>query len=99
MKGTCYSGIVFLPSHPLADMHGLLRACVRTRGRLQVGTLLDRAGIMNHPSFWLTGMWCESKSAVEQHVTEKHYGEILVCSLVQAYLKPEVYEVVRESHV
>ena len=30
MKGTVYTGIIYLPKHPQADMHGLLRCAVRT---------------------------------------------------------------------
>lgn len=92
MKGIVYSGIVYCAAHPLADMHGLLRVCVRTRNRLQVGTLLARHEIALHPSMWLTGIWCESQSIAEQHATERHYSELLACSLPQQYLSPEVYQ-------
>ncbi len=53
MKGTVYTGIVYLPKHPDADMHGLLRCAVRTKAsacsitRCSVAADLD--GALNLP--------------------------------------------------
>lgn len=93
MKGTCYSGIVYFPEHPEADMHGLIRVAVRTRCKLDACAKLQRADFptsMN--SFIVTHIWAESASHAEHVATERHYGELLACSLSTQYLKPENYK-------
>ena len=93
MKGTCYSGIVYFPEHPEADMHGLIRVAVRTRGPLDVCDKLIRAGMPGSmAAFWHTRVWTESKSHAEIAATETHYGELLACSLATQYLKSENYK-------
>ena len=89
-KGTVYGGVLYLPQHPYADIHGLLRAVMRTKGWRYVIMELER--FMLNPSVLIRNhIWAESGSAVEKIVTETHYGEMLVCPLVEAYLKPERY--------
>jgi len=92
MKGTVYSGVIYMPQHPTADMAGLLRATVRTSGRVQVETALAHYGVAIPPTYWRYGLWRESQSASELHATETHYGEVLVCPLTLAFLKPDNYQ-------
>ena len=40
MKGTVYTGIVYLPKHANADIHGLLRCIVRTKGMSELASIL-----------------------------------------------------------
>jgi hypothetical protein len=87
-----FGGILKYPSHRLADMHGLIRAVVRTRTRLQVTSILASHGIELPPSVWILGIWCESKSVTEEHVTQGHSGKVFVCNLPEMYIKAERYE-------
>ena len=88
-KGIVYSGIAYLPDHPDADLHGLVRACIRERSRLAAMQKLRRAGI---PLVGSTNMiWQQSASHVEQMATERHYGEILICPIVFQYLDANNY--------
>ena len=91
-KGTVYTGIVYLPKHPQADMHGLLRCVVRTSGVQNLALALRVYDIPFHPMMISQGLWAESKSVMEQQASEKHYGEVLVCELWQQYLKAENYQ-------
>ena len=92
-----YGGILKYPSHRLADMHGLIRAVVRTRTRLQVTSILASHGIELPPSVWILGIWCESKSVTEEHVTAAHNGKVFVCNLPEMYIKAERYEVLQKG--
>jgi hypothetical protein len=94
---TVYGGIVRLPQHKLADMHGLVRAVVRTRTRLQVDSILRTFDLNIPPSFWLAGIWSESKSLNEQHVTEGHPGKVFVCGLWELYVNEGRYELLERS--
>jgi hypothetical protein len=95
MKGTVYGGIGFLPHHPDADLHGLVRVCVRCR-KVDAVKILEDAGI-NTFGLWNRAIFQESKSAAELHATEKRFGEVLVCPIVKQYLSPENYKPLRES--
>ena len=91
-RGTVYGGVLYWPQHPAADMHGLVRACVRTQSRLQILRLIHSYGLQLPASAWLTNIWGESRSVVEGFVTEQHYGALLVCPLSMAYLSAENYQ-------
>lgn len=98
MKGIVFSGIVYWPEHKHADIHGNLRVVIRTQYQLQVESILKRAGIKEFtPALFNRGIWQRSKSQVEIKATEDHYGEILTCPLVSAYLKPENYQLLPRS--
>lgn len=87
-----FGGIIHLPQHHLADMHGLLRGIVRLNSRLKVRSVLSHYRIEIPPSAWLMGLWCESKSLIEASATEGFDGQVFVCSLPMMYLKTEYYE-------
>ena len=92
MRGTVYGGMIYFPQHPCADMHGMVRACIRSRNWLTVRHAWKAYGIdfEINPNLHLK-LWQESKSVVERNATEGRYGEILVCSLVEAYLRVDRY--------
>lgn len=94
VKGTVYSGIAYMPQHPDADMHGLIRIVIRTRSWLAVRDKLDGLGISDRCA---SNIWTESRSHVEQLATEGRYGEPLACPIVLAYLKPENYKPIPRS--
>ena len=84
-KGTVYGGVCHWPSHPLADMHGLVRAVVLTGSIWQVHRILQRYGVDVRSGDY-GRYWSESQSVIERHITESHYGEVFVCSLPTVYL-------------
>ena len=91
MKGTVYSGIVYAPDHPDADLHGLVRVCIRERSWDAVERKLERAfDCLAAP--WNSRIWQKSKSNAECLATEDHYGEILICPIVRQYLDPKYYK-------
>lgn len=92
MKGSVYGGVLYLPQHPYADIHGLVRAVMRTKSWAYVSLALEQLNVVNPSLMLRNGIWGQSGSAVEKMVTETHYGEMLVCPLVEAYLKPEHYQ-------
>ena len=85
MKGTVFGGILWLPSHPDADMHGLLRVVVHTASRLTLQNTLSRYGFVLPPVLFSAGLWSESESIVEQRAAETRYGEVLTCPLSEQY--------------
>lgn len=91
MKGIVFSGIVYWPKHKHADIHGNLRIVIRTKYQLEIEAILARHKIPFHQSLFRAGIWHRSQSQVEIAASEGHYGEILTCPLVLAYLKPENY--------
>lgn len=91
-KGSVYGGILYLPRHPFADIHGYVRGVMRTKSSAYVNNALESLGVENCRALWFEHMWCESGSAIEKLVTETHYGEMMVCPLVSAYLKAEGYQ-------
>lgn len=92
MNGTVYSGIVHIPQHPDADMHGLLRLTVRCRSRLHLSQIIRNQGIVHFPnSAWQSGIWQDSKSAVEQAVTSDQFGVLFTCRLIDQYVRVDVY--------
>ena len=91
LKGTVFTGLVYLPSHPKADIHGQLRCIVRTAGMTNLTTILRRFDIPFSPVLFNYNLWCESKSVMEIQATERHYGEALVCPTWQQYLGAENY--------
>jgi hypothetical protein len=90
MKGTCYSGIVNLPEHPDADMHGLIRVAIRDRSTQAVVTKLEEAGI-RCKGLWGAYIWQESRSHAELVATEWHYGKLLACPITLQYISPDNY--------
>ncbi len=89
-KGTVYSGIVYMPEHPFADLHGLIRLVIRTQSWMLVQDAMTEWGIPLIGLRWK--IWQESKSHAEHQATERHYGELLACPLALQYLKPENYK-------
>lgn len=96
-KGTVYSGIVWMPLHPDADLHGMLRVCIRDASFLEVRLKLERAGIPTAAGMQILRVWQHSQSHAEHQATERHYGELLACPLVSQYLKPENYKPIPKS--
>lgn len=96
MKGSVYGGVLHLPNHPAADIHGLVRGAVRTHSWLWAEEILQKAGIARTHALWSLGLWSESQSAVEILITAQHYGELLICPLVESYLAAEHYRPYRE---
>ena len=94
-KGTVYSGIVCMPDHPDADLHGLIRVVIRAISKLDVREKLDEFDIWMAP--WHSKIWQESKSHAEHQATERHYGELLACPLALQYLRPENYKPISKS--
>ncbi len=92
MKGTVYRGVIQLKEYPQADMHGNLIAVVRTSGVLSLTSALHLYGIGFHPMFFSLGLWHVSKCAVENLVTERYYGQVLVCPLWCQNLTAENYK-------
>jgi hypothetical protein len=86
-----YSGIAYMPEHPDSDMHGLLRVVIQERSIPAVMAILEKSGI-TFRGLWTANIWQVSKSRIEQLAAERHYGELLACPLVLAYLKPENYK-------
>jgi hypothetical protein len=98
VKGTTYSGIIYFPEHPDADMHGLLRIAVQCKAWIEIPAKLERYG-HDMPILVLRnlGIWQESKSVAEQQATATRYGELLACPLVLQYLKAENYKPIPKS--
>lgn len=92
MKGSVYGGVLYLPQHPYADIHGLVRAVMRTKSWAFVSLALEQLNVVNPSLMARNGIWGQSGSAVEKLVTEGHYGELMVCPLVSAYLDASKYE-------
>lgn len=92
MKGTTYAGIVHLPRHPEADIHGLMRAVMRTDSLFRLEQACQLWDIPFRMSLFGMHVWGESKSIAEIHAGELHYGVLLVCRLDQAYLSSEAYQ-------
>jgi hypothetical protein len=98
MKGTLYGGIICKPDHPEADMHGLLRCIIRARSKQHVADALHCFGVtFDWFADFNSGVWSESKSAAEVQAAEGRYGIVLVCPLVQAYLRAENYKPLKEK--
>lgn len=95
-KGTVYSGIVWLPDHPDADLHGLIRVVIREASMLRVAAKLEGIAVYNG-GLYNANIWQESKSHAEHQATERHYGELLACPLVMQYLRPENYKPIPKS--
>ena len=84
-----YGGYCYFPEHPLADMHGIVRFCVRTPGPLHARDQLTKYGVnlfSVHSHFW-----GESKSHVEQEVTARDFAEVYWCRPALAYTQPPCY--------
>lgn len=92
MKGTVFTGIIYFPQHPQADMHGQLRCIVRTSGITNLTSILRLYDIPFSPVLFNWSIWTESKSMAEQTASEQHYGRALVCPTWQQYLAPEHYQ-------
>lgn len=94
MKGTVYTGVIYFPRHPDADMHGLIRCVVRTSGLMNLAGALRVYDIPFHAMMFGQGIWCESKSIAEIEASEMHYGEVMVCPTWCQYLKAENYKTI-----
>ena len=94
MKGKVFGGVAYFPKHPKADMHGHVRLVIRTRSYLFVAAALRLYGINSPVQLWNEKIWQESKSVAEMTATASHYGEVMVCSVVEAYLSAERYSVI-----
>jgi len=94
MKGTCYGGVIYLPNHPDSDMNGLLRCVIRTKSWIYCEQSIEslQSGYFKVRALLEFRIWQPSNSAVEQLVSETHYGEILVCPLASAYISPDRYK-------
>ena len=91
-KGTCFGGVIYLPVHPDADLHGLVRACMRISGWSGLFAQLERLGLPRTPGRMANSqIWQVSWSLAEINATEHHYGELLVCSLTKQYLDQANY--------
>lgn len=97
MKGTTYSGIVHLPEHPDADLHGLVRVAIRDLSFLAVAERLSREFAINVTGGWNLKIWNASRSHVEELATERQFGVLLVCPLAKQYLDPAEYKPLRKS--
>ncbi len=95
MKGTTYGGIVHLPEHPDADLHGLVRVAIRAGSFLAAKDLLaEKYGVVLGGG-WNTRIWQTSSSHAEILATERQYGVLLACPLAKQYLRPEDYQPVK----
>jgi len=92
VKGTVYTGIIYFPQHPQADMHGQLRCVVRTSGITNLTSILRVYDIPFSPTLFNWSIWTESKSLAEQLATQQNYGVALVCATWRQYLAPEHYQ-------
>jgi len=90
IKGVVFGGIVSMPLHPDANMHGEIRCVIRTRLFSQAINALSRFGVEVLPRD-LGRIWRASESHVEQTATMTHYGEVLACKLELAYLSVDNY--------
>jgi hypothetical protein len=97
VKGTVYTGIIYFPQHPQADMHGQLRCVVRTSGITNLTSILRSYGIPFSPVLFNYSIWTESVSVAEQTATEREYGRALVCATWAQYLSPEHYEPIADK--
>ena len=88
-----------MPQHPFADMAGLLRVALRTSSRTAIESILARYALAVPQQYWTYGIWRESQSASELHATETHYGEVLVCPLALAFLRPENYQPLAKEYL
>lgn len=98
MKGTVYSGIVFAPEHPFADLHGLIRVCIRERSWGPVTLKLQEAFGTRQSWGWNCRIWNVSKSNAECLVTEGRYGELFACRIMLQYLDPMHYKPVKQKN-
>ena len=98
MKGIPYGGVLYLPEHPSADIHGLVRAVIRTKSWLWAEEhLTKQTNVLRTHHLWTSGFWSESKSAVEILVSQQHYGELLICPMVESYINAEAYKPYRKQ--
>jgi hypothetical protein len=97
-KGSVYGGVLYLPQHPDADIHGLVRGVMRTSKVHFVAQALDALGVLVPMKLFQWHLWGESASAVERMVTEPHYGAMMVSPLVSAYITAERYKVLPKEY-
>jgi hypothetical protein len=71
-------------------MHGNVRAVIRCKLFSEVINALRRLEVHVLPQD-LGRTWTVSTSAVEIEITSRDYGELYVCPLVLAYLRPDSY--------
>jgi len=89
-KRRVYSGIVYWPNHPDADMHGRVHFCIRAKDTSQVIYRLGLFGVgisaRNYGTYW-----SESLSSIEDGVTKSDFGILFTCSMATAYLHVAYY--------
>jgi hypothetical protein len=90
MKGLVFGGTVKLPTSPHADMHGMVRAVVRTKLFTGAIVAMARLGVHVLPQD-LGRTWSVSTSAIESEITAPAYGVVFICPLALAYLRAEHY--------
>lgn len=95
-KGQVYGGACKLPTSPHADMHGMVRAVIRTKLFTEAIDAMRRLGVVIIPQD-LGRTWAVSASAIESEITARAYGEVFICALHLAYLRPESYTLHRPA--
>lgn len=85
-----YGGYCHFPEHPQADMHGIVRFCVRASSPSDVIWQLGRYDVMIGHST-LNRTWGVSKSAIEREVCETKHACVFFCSPALAYLYADKY--------
>lgn len=85
-----WGGFCHFPDHPLADLHGVVRFCIRTTSPYRVRDALAKYGVDLNPRE-IHKTWGASKSHTEAAVTRLNFGEVYFCSVVHSYLDISVY--------
>lgn len=88
---TVYGGYCYFPSHPMADLHGIIRFCIRVHSHLSVYTQMDKYGVDLNPRE-RGKTWGPSNSIVESEVTAQNYGDVYFSSVASAYLSADLYK-------
>lgn len=96
-KGLTVGGIAHLPNLPEADLHGLVRLCIRDVSFLEVCRRATQELGINLTGSCNLHVWQESKSHAEIQATEGNFGEFFVCSLVSQYLSASNYRPLRKK--
>lgn len=90
-KGATWAGVCHCPQSPHADMHGLVRFCLRTdKGPSHVCDVLGRYGARLHVRD-LGYYWGQSQSIAEIEASSLDYGQVLTCEPALAYLSVKHY--------
>jgi hypothetical protein len=87
-----YSGIIHMPAHPMADMHGNIRAVIKAKTLWAVKKLLEEDYGVDVRISDMGRFWHESKSAVERKLAEISYGIVYGCPLALSYMAIANYQ-------